>query len=488
MRKETEDFMARHGMLEKDGRILAALSGGADSVCLLYLLAGMREKWGLKIRAIHVNHGLRGEEAERDQRFSREFARSLDIPFLCERADVRLLAAREGISEEEAARNLRYRIFTAAAGRWEEEGAGPRVRIAVAHHRDDQAETVLHHLFRGSGLRGLSGIRPVRGRIIRPLLWTGRREIQAFLWQEHLSWVRDSTNDSDAYTRNRIRNQILPLACGQINSRAPEHICQAAERICQADEYLEAQAGQWMRENRADIAVAGDDAAGKAAETRRKPRPENGFAAVCASALRLQPEIIQAYVVRQMMREAAEGMRDLSDVHVRAVLALLRGRPGSRADLPGGLCAWRDADALCLGRRDPCVGRKKSASGHEEPVEETALPKLEFTLFNREKGMEIPQKQYTKWFDYDKIQGALSVRTRQTGDYFLLPGGGRKTVKSYMIDQKIPVRARDQIFLLTEGSHVLWIIGWRISEGVKVTPQTRRILQVHVSGGKEDGR
>lgn len=121
-------------------------------------------------------------------------------------------------------------------------------------------------------------------------------------------------------------------------------------------------------------------------------------------------------------------------------------------------------------------------------AEKIEPPKLEFETFFLEKGMKFPQKQYTKWFDYDKIQGALSVRTRQTGDYFLLPGGGRKTVKSYMIDQKIPAGIRDRIFLLAEGSHVLWIIGWRISEGVKITSQTRRILQVHVSGGKENDR
>lgn len=175
-----------------------------------------------------------------------------------------------------------------------------------------------------------------------------------------------------------------------------------------------------------------------------------------------------------MLREAGCPLRDVGAVHLEAAAALIGGAVGKETDFPGGFKAWNGYEAFFVGR--------KIRSG------EKALPRLKYSVFSLEKGMEIPKNQYTKWFDYDKIQGALSVRTRQTGDYFLLPGGGRKTVKSYMIDQKIPAGIRDRIFLLAEGSHVLWIIGWRISEGVKITSQTRRILQVHVSGGKENDR
>lgn len=605
MRRETEDFMVRHGMLKKGGRILAALSGGADSVCLLYVLAGMREKWDLEVRALHVHHGLRGAEADRDQAFSESCARSLGIPFSCVQVNVRQLAAQEGLSEEEAARSLRYQALEEAACRWElEENSAPGpgqieeasrrteevpwqtaealkqtslVQIAVAHHRDDNAETVLHHLFRGSGLRGLSGIRPVRGRIIRPLLWAGRQEIAAFLREEKVSWIEDSTNASEAYTRNRLRNQILPLICSQVNSRAPQHISQAAELIGQADAYLEMQAARWLEEH--GVKYGGGTEAGEMpklqkTEAGEMPKPQKTEAGEMPSpqitepgeipkpqktaldgrriqadgrALSREPEIIRTYVVRQMMEETAAGMRDLSSVHVRDVLALLEKQSGSQADLPGGLCAWKEGETLilgyrgrksgkecpsrqtereypgeqsgkaypsrqsdkgCLGRR-PRKGHPNQQSGQEMPSVLCGIPpfipgephrlfaeaagdgealSLEFTAFFLEKGMNFPQKQYTKWFDYDKIQGALSVRTRQTGDYFLLPGGGRKSVKSYMIDQKIPAGIRDRILLLAEGSHVLWIIGWRISEGAKITPKTRRILQVHVSGGKENDR
>ena len=580
MRRETEDFMVRHGMLKKGGRILAALSGGADSVCLLYVLAGMREKWNLEIRALHVHHGLRGAEADRDQAFSERCARSLGIPFSCVQVDVRQLAAKEGLSEEEAARSLRYQALEEAACRWEmEENPAPApgqieealkqtspVQIAVAHHRDDNAETVLHHLFRGSGLRGLSGIRPVRGRIIRPLLWAGRQEIAAFLREEKVSWIEDSTNASVAYTRNRLRNQILPLICSQVNSRAPQHISQVAEFIGQADAYLEMQAARWLEEHGVKFssrAEAGEMSKLQKTEAGEMPSPQitepgeipklqktaldGRRIQADGRALSREPEIIRTYVVRQMMEETAAGMRDLSSVHVRDVLVLLEKQSGSQADLPGGLCAWKEGETLILGYRGrksgkecqsrqtereypgeqsgkaypsrqsdkgclggrPRKGHPNQQSGQEMPPVQCGIPpfipgethrlfaeaagdgealSLEFTAFFLEKGMNFPQKQYTKWFDYDKIQGALSVRTRQTGDYFLLPGGGRKSVKSYMIDQKIPAGIRDRILLLAEGSHVLWIIGWRISEGAKITPKTRRILQVHVSGGKENDR
>ena len=150
-------------------------------------------------------------------------------------------------------------------------------------------------------------------------------------------------------------------------------------------------------------------------------------------------------------------------------------------DLPDGLIGRRTYDNLWIER-----AAYTGAEAHRCQMEQA--PSVEIKEFSYEKGMEIPQNQYTKWFDYDKIKGALSVRTRQTGDYFLLPGGGHKTIKAYLIDEKVPAKQRDKVLLLAEGSHILWIIGRRISEAYKVTNETKRILQVHISGGKEHGR
>ncbi len=192
-----------------------------------------------------------------------------------------------------------------------------------------------------------------------------------------------------------------------------------------------------------------------------------------AEKLKNEPEILQTYVIKQMMGRAAGRTKDLGEVHVEAVRRLLRGQVGKRMDLPYGLTARRGYTMLWVEKG----GKAREKNVQEERI---SLPKLEIKVFSYEKAMEIPQNQYTKWFDCDRIKGTLSVRTRQTGDYFFLSGGGKKTIKSYMVDEKIPAGLRGRIPLLADGSHILWIIGKRISEGCKVTEKTKTILQVHV--------
>lgn len=247
MRKQTEEFIRKQALFEPGSQILAAVSGGADSVCLLYLLCQIREEWDLELRGFHIHHGLRGQEADRDERFTAELCNRLDIPYGFRHVDVKALVQETGLSWEEGARNLRYQVLEEEAVKWEIQSK-KTVKIAVAHHGDDNAETILHNLFRGSGLKGLGGILPVRGRIVRPLLTAGRKEILNYLEKEGVSYCQDSTNQWEGYTRNRLRHNIIPLICSQVNERGPEHILQAAKRISQADEYLEKQAALWLKQ------------------------------------------------------------------------------------------------------------------------------------------------------------------------------------------------------------------------------------------------
>ena len=457
MRRQVEEFIRKHGLLQRGNQVLAAVSGGADSVCLLYLLVQLREEWELDLRAVHVHHGLRQQEADRDEEFTKQICKTYEVNCICRRVDVKDFAEKEGMSVEEAGRILRYQCLEEEAKKWEKESNAP-VRIAVGHHGDDNVETILFHLFRGSGLKGLGGIRPLRGRIIRPLLTVTRKEILIFLRDNKISYCEDSTNRSSEYTRNKLRHRIMPLIEAEINERAPEHILQAAERMHQADEFLEKQARQWLNEY------------GEKEEEKNKLRRTGAD----AKQLFREAAIIQTYVIRQMIEQLSGSRKDLTSIHVEDVRQLLEKQAGKQVDLPYGLTARRTYDYLWIEK-----------SGNPPSVR---LPQLKFTQFFYEKGMEIPQNQYTKWFDYDRIKGVLSVRTRQTGDYFLLPGGGQKTIKAYMIDEKIPSDIRNQIPLLADGSHILWIIGKRISDGCKVTPETKRILQVQVSEGEDDGR
>ena len=205
-------------MTEPGDGLLAGVSGGADSVCLLFLLDELKEELGIRLAAFHLNHGLRGAEADRDEAYVKEICGRLGIPLAVAHENVAEYAAARGISGEEAGRILRYEHMKETAEQFSCQ------KTATAHHRDDSAETVLFNMFRGSGLKGLSGIRPVRGEVIRPLLCLSRAEIAGYLEERGIPWCEDSTNGENVYTRNRIRNQLLPWVKENINARAPEHI------------------------------------------------------------------------------------------------------------------------------------------------------------------------------------------------------------------------------------------------------------------------
>ena len=469
MLKKVRDYMREHDMTAPGDAVIVALSGGADSVCLLTVLKQLATPEFL-LRAVHVHHGIRGAEADRDEAFAQKLCESLSVPLCVAYCHVPAYAAEHGLSEEEAGRILRYQVLEKEAGKWEQElPAGSRVKIALAHHRDDNAETILHHLLRGSGLTGLAGIRPVQGRRIRPLLCVGREEIRAYLEAGHISWCEDSTNQSPDYTRNRIRSQVLPLLKTAVNEQAEEHILQAGQIIGQADAYLRQQAEEIWQE-----AVCAR---------------EEDLAAIPLTAFARQPEILKTYLIRHMLDQLHPGWKDIGSRHFTAI-AELAGKPvGSRLDLPGGLMARTGYETLEIVRKTEREVSVKTESGADGEIHgRQTVPELHMTVFSRQKDQEIPKNQYTKWFDYDKIKGTLSVRTRRTGDYLILPSGGSKTIARYMIDEKIPKEKREQILLLAEGSHVLWVVGFRISEYYKIEEHTENILQVTCDGGKDYGR
>ncbi len=458
MRNTVENYIETYHMIESGDKVIAAVSGGADSVCLLHLLARLREKYLLELRAVHVHHGLRGQEADRDAEFTKQLCSSLSVPCHVLHADVRGYAKEHSVSEEEAGRILRYQLLEQEAETWDE---GGKVKIAAAHHGDDSVETILYNLFRGSGLAGIGGISPVRGRIIRPLLCVSRKEILEYLKENHLQYCEDSTNQTDDYTRNRMRRIILPAVTENINPKASQHIRQAGEKIRQAHEFLQDAADKWLSVHR----------------DSRDP-------GLISDQLSEEPEILQSYVLRRILAETAGTEKDLSSNHIDALMDLLSGQTGRRADLPDGIWAVREYTGLRI--------EKKSREMETRTADRAgAPPPLEIKVFSRERGQEnqeFPKNQYTKWFDYDRIENRLSVRTRRTGDYITLKGGGKKSVKAYMIDEKIPAADRDSVFLLADGNHILWIIGYRISEYYKIGPQTTTILQAELNGGEHHGR
>lgn len=454
MIKEAFDYITGHHMLHPGDRVVVGVSGGADSLCLLHVLSCLKESLSIELRAVHVHHGLRGTEADRDAAFTETVCEDLAIKCYVEWIHVDEEAKARGISVEEAGRLARYRILEAAAETWEGEYPGERVKIAVAHHKADSVETILLNLFRGSGLKGLSGISPLRGRIIRPLLWAGKEEILDYLKEESLNYVTDSTNAENEYARNRIRNQILPLITSEINAGAAENILRAGSLIEKADAYFEKRAEEWLE--------LWDDQ-----KTGCLPVQE----------LIWEEEIVRGYIIRRELLRLSCPLKDITAGHIEDVLSLLQKQTGKQICLPDGILARREYDKLII-----VIGKE---CGEEKP---NCLPKMKTQVFSLDKQKKIPKNQYTKWFDYDKIENTLAIRFRQTGDYITLPGGKKKTVKSFMIDEKIPASQRGNIALLAEGNHIIWIIGYRISDYYKITEHTERILEIQIDGGTDIGR
>ncbi len=459
MEEKVFGYIRKHQMIQEGDCVVAGISGGADSVCLLFLLEALRERLGFSLEAVHVEHGIRGEESLSDAGFAEQLCRQRGITFHLYSCDVPKRAAKEKLSMEEAARKCRYEAFEAVcAGK-------QQAKIAVAHNRDDQAETILWNLARGSGLRGMCGIRPVNGKVIRPLLEISREEIERYLQERGQGFCTDSTNLSDNYTRNRLRRNILPELEESVNRQSRMHIAQAGERIRRAQEYLEGLAAR---------------RAGELSE-------------YCGEELRVlakdfcrEEEVMQEYMLRIWLDRPGAGMKDVGAVHLEEIKRLAAGQPGRRIELPGGRCVRRTGPYLAFGMEE----------ASEECREETPLAVpgesrwgkyLIITSLEPNKNQNIPEKKYTKWLDYDTIKNTIQLRSRKSGDYFTADGGHRK-LKKYFIDEKVLREDRNKVLLLAEGSHILWVVGFRISEVCKVTEHTKTILKIHIMEEEDYGR
>ena len=290
-------------LVKKGDTVTVGFSGGADSVCLLSVLWDLAAVLGITVKAVHVNHNLRGEEALRDEKFCEMFCKEREIPFKAVSVDVPAFQKERGLSLEEAARILRYEVLE------KEAGEGP---VATAHHADDQAETVLLNLLRGTGLLGLRGMESKRGPVIRPLLPFSKDEILSYIDSHGLSFVTDSTNLENDAARNRIRNVILP-ELKKINAEAPEHILLAGEKAGEADAFLRGLAG----------------------EKASAYEVNGGVLVIPKKNLAKEPRILKRYVIIEALKRIPVPLKDWGEVHIGAIEKAFSSGNGYHADLPG---------------------------------------------------------------------------------------------------------------------------------------------------------
>ncbi len=459
MYDKVKSYAQRNKMFSDCRHVVIGLSGGADSVCLAHIMKRLSQELGFGVSALHLHHGIRGAEADRDMDYCKRLCRGLGMELAEIYRDVPAYAKEQGITCEEAGRSLRYGAMRGEAA------ARGGAKIAVAHHMNDQAETVIFNMCRGSGLRGMRGMLPVRDMIVRPLLCCTRAEIEEYLEEQGLDFCDDSTNAADEYSRNRIRHGVLPFLAENVNSAAVRNIAAMAEHMAEAEAYLEAET------------EAGYGRAAKAVG-----------AGILLSGLENEPPYMAGRIIMRALEELASGLKDIGRVHVEAVAALINADSGKCADVRRGIMGRRVQDGIFLYRD----GEMTAPVPVSVRVPSSVTPwdgagSFEFSLEDWDAGKKISNCLCTKCFDYDKIKSNLRLRTREDGDYLVIDGlGHRKKLNQYFIDEKIPGYMRDRTALLADGSHILWVVGGRISSEYKVTDRTRRVLRVKY-GGLNDG-
>ena len=438
-----------YDMLPPGCTVVCAVSGGADSICLLHRLNQLRAIRPFTLVAAHYNHHLRGAESDRDEAFVKRWVEDWCGPdpaagqpplpavrLITGGGDVSGEAKRLGLGLEETARRMRYAFLEEAAR------AVGADRIATAHTADDNAETVLLHLIRGSGLQGLTGIRPRQGRLVRPLLTTTRREIEDYLELYHIPHVEDSTNQDDAYTRNQVRHQVIPLL-DEINPWFVPRMADTIRYLRSDNDYLSAQAAAVAR--------------------RARPAGDGGLS-ISAALLASQPDPIAVRIVSCLLGRLGEFQ--FRAAHLTAVVALSRSpAPSGAVSLPHSLTARRVYGELILvrgaRRSPPFAPVSLSVPG------EAVLPSIGWTIAcRRAPAPEQPPDTPDHFFlDPSRLTGPLVIRPRLTGDTITLPRRRAKTVKKLLIDAKVPRWDRDRLPLLADASGPLWLAGFGPDQG-----------------------
>lgn len=444
-----------YDMLKRGDSVVLGLSGGADSVALLDFLCSLRREWGLAVYACHINHMIRGQEADRDQAFCEELCRDYTVKLYCFTEDIPALAAAGGRSQEEVARDCRYRHFEALA-----EALG--ARIATAHTLSDSVETVVLNLARGSALGGLCGIPPVRGRIVRPLIAATREEVEEYCRQRGLYYMTDSTNGTDDYTRNFIRHHLIPGLL-RVNPEARRAIGSMSELLREQRDYLEGQAVLALQ--------------------RAKRGEEYDVASLLSEHVALQ-----RLAIISLLRERGVGV---SRALVERILAFF-GEERAVLELRRGLYLHSERGRLFFEEGQSC--------GEEAPFCQPFGAKKVIVFgektyrflcddYEQFKNIENNDKSLLKnGIDYDRIRDNAVLRTRRAGDRFSHPGRGwTKTLKKLFNEYHVSPHERARRLVLADEEGVLWVEGFGADRRGAVSGSTKRVLQILVTPCEDAG-
>ncbi|MHC1717422.1 MAG: tRNA lysidine(34) synthetase TilS [Acidaminococcaceae bacterium] len=426
-----ERLLKKQELFPKGAALLAACSGGADSLAMTSVLQQVAQEEGWQVFVCHVQHHLRGEEAERDALFVEKFCQERHLPFIRVDVDVNYLAEQEKISVEEAARKLRYQVLKENCQKLN------AVAIVTGHHQDDQAETVLMNLLRGAGTRGLRGMQTRNGLVVRPFLDVTRKDMEDYCRQQGIVWCTDSSNDCTDYRRNSIRKELLPML-EKYNPQIKRVLATTAYLAAQDQEFLEELANDYVQKN---------------------SQIKNDYYVLCLEGFN---ELALALSTRILMLAfqncAKEKDGQLERKHVEALLQLIkRGRSGSALNLPGVRAEYAYG-FLTIGRREKTQAKESFSAVLAVPGQ-LKLPNGQILTVETVIGEKPLPTGTQAVYPRSLVTGIIEVRNRKNGDRFRTKNGYAKKLKEYLIDKKLPQAERDKLLLLCDGSDVLWVIG-----------------------------
>jgi tRNA(Ile)-lysidine synthase len=454
--KKVKQTIKKHSMLKGGERVLVGLSGGPDSVSLLHLLNELREEWRLSLNALYVDHGLRPEKTPYEIDFCAELTERLNVPCSVKKVDVREFSDKENLSIQEAARHLRYLAFEEHAFQIEAD------RVATGHNADDQAETLIMRLLRGSGPRGLSGIPPVRGTFIRPLIMVERSEIEKYLDEGGIRFIIDTSNLKQDYLRNRLRHEVMPIL-KKYNPNLTGTLCRTTNILREENEYME-------------IAVT------KSLMRLISRKTGDRIELFLSPLENMEKVILRRALIRAI--EETRGLRGIGLEHIEEIISLIRtGSSGSRIYLPGGIRVIKDYSTLIITSAAP---RKLGEHVLQVPGE-TVLKESGLVLISSvgDDSTGTGDGKTEAAFDFDMLRFPLKVRSRQAGDFFYPSGfGKRKKLQDYFVDEKVPRDIRDTVPLLLSGEDILWVVGYRMDDRYRISPSCARTLKIIIKMAK----
>jgi tRNA(Ile)-lysidine synthase len=454
MIKPIQQFVLEQKLIGAGDRVLAGVSGGADSVAMLIILNELREKLSFNLFACHLNHQLRGDDADADENFVRELCEKISVPIYTEKQDIKTIRETTGGTLEEVARRVRYEFFERAAKKFNAN------KIALAHHRDDQCETIVFNLLRGSSFHGLRGIPISRSlkfggdvQIIRPMLGVSKSKIENFLLAQKLVWREDHTNAELLADRNLIRHKILPML-EQSSPALREHLLSLAEQAGEIETILTDRAKSFLpacKKTENDIRI----------ELWR-------FEGL--------PKIVINEILRQMLMELGVGLKKYTAENFRQAASLTK----NRLDLPGGICARIERGWFIIGQSKApvennaavilCVGPTAKFERFEFTAELGDYDAEAFKTFLKNK------TRFEEWIDADKIQGPLVIRHARAGERFHpLGSSGSKKISDFLTDVKAGF-AEKPATIIADDLGIIWLVGFRVSQRVRIDEETKNIL------------